>query len=135
MAERGVPTNKLFVAKALAMQAGTGFDRPLYMALDKADMSGLDATSNALGSEATESGVARAAATLSIVTTGGGVTDDTCRVYKSFSVGATVTIYGAGAFNASSTGNMMAFHEWPALVNLINGDTVNETIDLQDKAG
>jgi hypothetical protein len=131
MAERGVPTNKLFVAKALAMQAGTGFDRPLYVALDKASMAGLDATSNALGTEATESGVARAASTLTVQTTT--VTGDTCRVYKSFSCAATVTIYGAGVFNAASTGNMLAFHEWPALVNLISGDTVNETVDLQDK--
>jgi hypothetical protein len=133
MAERGIVTNKEFVAKALAMQAGTGFDRPLYMALDKASMSGLDATSNALGSEATETGVARAATTLTIVQTT--VTGDTCRCYKSYSVGATVTIYGAGVFNAVSTGNMLAFHEWAALANLISGDTVNETIDLQDKAG
>lgn len=133
MAERGVATNKVFVAKALAMQAGTGFDRPLYLALDKASMAGLDATSNALGTEATESGVARTASTLSVQTTT--VTGDTCRVYKSFAVNATVGIYGAGAFNASSTGNMLAFHEWPALVNLIAGDTVNETIDLQDKIG
>jgi hypothetical protein len=132
MAERGVATNKLFAAKALAMQAGAGFDRPLYVALDKAAMSGLDATSNALGSEATESGVARAAATLSLQTTT--VANDTCRVYKSFAVGATVSIYGAGAFSATPGGNMQAFHEWPAVVNLVAGDTVNETIDLQDKA-
>jgi hypothetical protein len=132
MAERGVATNKLFLAKALAMQAGTGFDRPLYLALDKAAMGSLDATSNALGTEATESGVARASATLTLQQTT--IANDTCRVYKSFSVGATVGIYGAGAFNAASTGNMLAFHEWPALVNLISGDTVNETIDLQDKA-
>jgi len=133
MAERGVVTNKTFLAKALAMQAGTGFDRPLYVALDKASMASLDATSNALGSEATESGVARAAATLSLQQTT--IANDTCRVYKSFAVGATVTIYGAGAFTAASNGNMMAFHEWPSPVNLISGDTVNETMDLQDKVG
>lgn len=133
MAERGVVTNKLFVAKALAMQAGTGFDRPLYVALDKATMGSLTAASNALGTEATESGVARAASTLSVVTTV--VTGDTCRCYKSFSCLATVGIYGAGVFNAASTGNMLAFHEWSGLVSLVSGDTVNETVDLQDEIG
>ncbi len=135
MAERGVATNKLFVAKALAMQAGTGFDRPLYMALDKSAMTALDATSTLLGSEATESGVARAATTLTVQTTT--VTGDTCRCYKSYAVNATVSIYGGGVFSVvtANTANMLAFHEWAAVANVIAGDTINETIDLQEKAG
>lgn len=133
MAERGVATNKIFVAKALAMETGSGFDRPLYLALDGADMSGLTAASNALAAESAESGLARASSTLSLVTTT--VTDDTCRVYKEFTAAAADVIYGAGVFNAASTGNMMAFHEWPDSVSIQIDDVVKQTVDLQDKIG
>lgn len=125
MAEASSPTNKLY-AKIGALLAGVG----AWIALDKGDMSAFDATTNALASEATESGVARAAATVTNETTT--IAGDSCQWYKSFAVGATVGLTGAGVMSASGSGDMWAWHRWPATVNAISGDTINETI--KDKA-
>jgi hypothetical protein len=133
MAEASSPTNKLYLAKAKAMQAGESFDRPLYIALDKGDMSAFDASTNAPASEATEDGVARAAAILTLQQTT--IANDTCRVYKSFSVGASVPLTGALAMSAESEGNALAWHRWAATANVQSGDTINEQIDIVDKVG
>lgn len=128
MAEGSSPTNKLY-AKIAGLLAGQN----AWIALDKGDMSAFSATTNAPASEATESGVARAAATVSNVTTT--VTNDTCRWYKSFSVGATVTLKGALVMSADSNGDCWAWHRWAGDANVQSGDTINETIDCQSKIG
>ena len=125
MAEASSPTNKLY-GKIGTLLAAVG----AWIALDKGDMAAFDATTTALASEATESGVARAAATVSNETIT--VAGDTCKWTKSFSVGATVALTGAGVMSASGSGDMWAWHRWPATVNAISGDTVVETI--QDKS-
>src|SRR3990167_6726466 len=128
MAERSLSTWKGW-AKAAGLLAGQSG----WLALDKAAMGGYTAATNALTTEASESGVARASATVSNVTTT--QTNDTTRFYKSFSVLATVSITGAGVFSASTAGDMWAFHEWAASVPVVSGDTINETIDLQFEVG
>ena len=128
MAERSLSTWKGW-AKAAGLLAGASG----WTALDKAAMGAYTAATNALTTEATESGVARAASTVSNVTTT--QTNDTTRFYKSFAVGATVALTGAGIFSAATAGDMWAFHEWPATVNAVSGDTINETIDMQFLVG
>jgi hypothetical protein len=96
-------------------------------------MAAYDATTNALTTESTASGVARTAATVTNPTTT--VTGDTNQAYKSFSVGATVSLYGCGLFSASSSGDMWQWHRWAAVVNFQSGDTLQETMQLQCKLG
>jgi hypothetical protein len=128
MAEGSSPTNKIYAKFANLLAAVNA-----WIALDKGDMAAFDASTNALASEATESGVARAAATVTQETTT--VTGDSVQWYKSFAVNATVALTGAGVFSASGSGDMWAWHRWPATVNAIAGDTINETIKDKQEIG
>lgn len=78
----------------------------------------------ALQTAITDSGLARAAATVSRVTTT--QTNDTCQLLKSWSVSGTKAITEAGAFNASSAG-VMAGRQVFSAVNVVSGDTFQLT--------
>jgi len=82
------------------------------------------ATDNALQTESTASGLTRATATISLVTTD--VTDDTAQAVKSFSVTGTVAVTESGMFNASSGGTLLARQVFSA-INVVNGDSLEIT--------
>jgi len=82
------------------------------------------ATDTALGTETAASGLSRALATLSRVTTD--VTDDTAQFLKSFSVTGSVAVTESGVFDAAAAGNMLCRQVFSA-VNVVNGDTLQVT--------
>jgi hypothetical protein len=77
-----------------------------------------------LETEISDSGLARAAATVSLVTTD--TTNDTARLVKSFSVSGTKAVTEAGALNASSNGTLLARQVFSA-INVVSGDTLSIT--------
>jgi len=74
-----------------------------------------------LESEITDSGMARATGTLSLVTTT--VTDDTAQCVKSFTVTGTKAVTEQGWFNAAAAGTML-LHEVFAAINVVDGYTL-----------
>ncbi len=135
MAERGQATNALYVASALAMQAGAGFGRPLWIGFDSTSMAAYTAATNALTGEMSTGGLARGTTTVVLTNSTQTVANDACKCYVSTTPTSAVTIYGAGAFSASTAGNLLAFHEWAALVNAASTDTIQESIILQYENG
>jgi len=133
MAERTSPTNVLYVDLVKYMtQLGTPGNAAFgYIAFDKASMAGLTEASTALGTEATESGWARALGTVSREQTT--IPNDTFQTTKQFTGAASATLYGAACFNAAANGLMSAFHEWAASLPLASGDKVTQTIKAQLK--
>jgi len=81
-----------------------------------------------LGTETTTSGLARASATASRVTTT--QTNDTARLDNTFSVTGSVAVTEAGALNAASAGVLLGRQVFSA-VNVANGDTLQVTYDFQ----
>ena len=77
-----------------------------------------------LETEITDSGLARASATASRVTTT--VTNDTAQLDKTWSVTGTKAVTEAGALNAASTGTLLGRQVFSA-VNVANGDTLQVT--------
>jgi len=135
MAEGSSPTNKIYTALATALQAGTGFDRPLWMAFDSTDMLAYTAATNALTGELSTGGIARGTTTVTLTLTTTSVPADTCQIYLSCSPTGAAPIYGAGVFSASTAGNLLAWHRWAALVNAASTDTIQETISIQEEIG
>jgi len=82
------------------------------------------ASQTALGAEITDSGLARAAATVSRVTTT--VTNDTLQLYYSFTVTGTKSVEEIGMFNASSSGTMLG-RALTGTKSLVNGDILQIT--------
>lgn len=82
------------------------------------------AGNTALETAITDSGLARAAATVSLVTTT--TTNDTLQLLKSWSVSGTKAVTECGAFNASSAGSMLGRQVFSA-INVISGDTLQIT--------
>lgn len=82
-----------------------------------------------LQTETATSGLSRASATVSRVTTD--VTNDSARLVLSFSVSGTVAVTESGVLNASSVGTLLCRQVFSA-VNVVNGDTlqVTWTIDV-----
>ena len=83
-----------------------------------------NAADTTLGAESSASGLARAAATVSRVTTD--VANDTARLTNAFSAGASLALTEAGVFNASSAGVLLARQVF-SVVNLVSGDTYTPT--------
>jgi len=79
------------------------------------------ATQTALGAEIVDSGLARATATLSRVTTT--ETNDTAQLVKQFTVSGTKAVTESGIFNAASAGTMVARQVFSA-INVSSGDTL-----------
>ena len=84
-----------------------------------------------LGSEITDSGLARGTATVSRVTTD--VTNDTAQMLLSFSVTGTKAVTESGVFNhitvGSATGTMLARQIFSA-INVVSGDTLLITLKI-----
>ena len=83
------------------------------------------ASDTVLESEITDSGLARASASISLVTTD--TTNDTAQAVKSFSVTGTKAVTEAGMFNASSGGTMLNRQVF-SVVNVESGDTLEITM-------
>lgn len=81
-----------------------------------------------LEAEIVDSGLARAAATCTRVTTS--VTNDTAQLDKTFSVTGTKAVTEAGALNAASTGTLLGRQVFSA-VNVVNGDSLQITYKFQ----
>ena len=81
-----------------------------------------------LQTEITDSGLARAAATASRVTTT--VTNDTARLVYTWSVSGTKAVTEAGYLNASSSGVLFARSVFSA-VNVVNGDSLQLTYNIK----
>jgi len=86
------------------------------------------AGNTALGSEIVDSGLERAAASVSRVTTS--TANDTARLQKSWSVTGTKAVVEIGAFNAGSGGTMLGRTVFSA-INVSNGFTLIATYDFQ----
>ena len=82
----------------------------------------------ALGAETVGSGLSRAAATASRVTTS--VTNDTARLSYTFTVSGSVAITELGVFNNSSGGTMLCRTVFSAL-NVVSGDSLTINYDVQ----
>lgn len=74
-----------------------------------------------LETEITDSGLARAAATASRITTD--VTNDTAQLTKTFSVTGTKAVTESGVLNASSSGVLLARQVFSA-INVVSGDSL-----------
>lgn len=120
MAEGFSGTVKL-MAKAAGLLAGQN----AWIGFDKGSMDSFTVNTNALTLEATETGVARAAATVTNITTT--VAQDTTRWTTTFTVGASVTLMGAGLLSANAAGDLRAWHRWAGAVNTQSGDTITQT--------
>lgn len=83
-----------------------------------------DAANTALETAITDSGLARAAATVTQVTTT--TANDTLQLLKSWSVTGTKAVTECGAFNASSAGSMLGRQVFSA-INVVNTDTLQIT--------
>lgn len=81
-----------------------------------------------LGTETVGSGLTRANATASLVTTS--VTNDTAQLQYTFSVSGTVAITEAGILNASSAGTLLCRQVFSA-VNVVSGDSFILTYKVQ----
>ena len=82
------------------------------------------ASQTALQAEITDSGLARASATVTRQTTN--VTNDTLQLVEAFSVSGTKTVEEAGIFNAASSGTMLG-RALTSTRNVYNGDTLTLT--------
>lgn len=79
------------------------------------------ATDTTLVTESSASGLARAAATVTRVTTT--VANDTLQLVKTFTAGASAAITEAGIFNDATTGTLLGRQVFSA-VNVASGDTL-----------
>lgn len=86
------------------------------------------ASQTALGGEITDSGLSRASATVSRVTTT--QTNDTLQLVKAFSVTGTKTVEEVGIFNASSGGTMLG-RALTTSKAVVNGDTLTITYQVK----
>lgn len=86
------------------------------------------AGNTALETEITDSGMARAAATVSLVTTS--TTNDTAQMLKAFTVTGTKAVTESGVLNASSSGTLLCRQTFSA-INVVNGDSLTITWKVQ----
>ena len=87
-----------------------------------------DATDTTLDAEITDSGLARASATVTRVTTT--VTNDTAQLSKAFSVTGTKTLGEQATFNAASAGDMLQRTALSPTRAVVNGDTYTLTVKI-----
>lgn len=112
----------------LALLAGDATAVPFtYLALGTSSTA-VAATDTALGAEITDTGLARAAATISRTTTT--LTNDTLRATYTWTATGVKTIEEAGLFNASSAGTMLG-HKLTGTSTTANGDEVELTYDIK----
>jgi hypothetical protein len=87
------------------------------------------ATDTALQAEISTGGLARAAATKSLVTTS--VTNDTAQFLNTFTASASFAVTESGILNASSSGTLFA-HQVFAAINVNSGDNLQVTWKVQE---
>ena len=108
----------------IALLAGDSSAVPFtYLAVGTSSTA-FSASQTALQAEITDSGLARASATVTRVTTT--TTNDTLQLVKSWSVTGSKTIEEVGIFNDSSAGTMLG-RALTGTKALVNGDTMTET--------
>jgi len=108
----------------IALLAGDASAVPFtYLALGTGTTAA-SATDTTLETETSASGLARAAATVSRVTTT--VANDTLQLLKAFTAGASVAITECGMFNDASVGTMLGRQVFAA-VNVVSGDILTIT--------
>ena len=108
----------------MALLAGDATAVPFTYLAVGTSTTAVDGAQTALVDEITDSGLARAAATVSRVTTTS--TDDTLQLYKEWTVTGTKTVEEVGVFNASSSGTMLA-RALTTSKSVVNGDVVQGT--------
>lgn len=128
MAQVESPTNKHYNKVAALMAALS-----LWIALDKGSMASCDEATNAPVTEATESGLARASATVSQETTS--VTGDTMKATKTFTAGEAATITGFHVMSASESGDDYGWCAFNASQALEANDQLVCTENFQYKKG
>lgn len=112
------------LALAAGLLNGSGSPTtPTYIAVGTGVVA-VAAADTALGTETAASGLSRAAATVSLVTTT--VTNDTAQWLKSFSVTGTVAVTESGVLNAASVGTLLCRQTFSA-INVVSGDTLQIT--------
>jgi len=134
MAQDQDPTYLLYAACAKAIK-GDSYSEFVAMALEKGDMSGFTEASTAPATEATESGLSRAAATISVITTD--VASDTVQMNHEFTAAEAATITGMWAMDATATATVHGL-EWCKFASshaMASGDKVDGTLKAQFKLG
>lgn len=119
-------TNTGFAADASRTNGAGGEAAFTFIAVGTG-VTGANVADTALETETATSGLSRAAATASRVTTA--VTNDTARLNKQFTVTGTVAVTESGVLNASSVGVLLCRQTFSA-VNVVNGDTLDVTWDI-----
>lgn len=99
-----------------------------YLALGTSSSSPVLATETALGAEITDTGLARASATVSRVTTT--VTNDTTQLTYTWTASGNKTINEIGYFNASS-GGVMGGRALTGTITVANGVTLTATYKIK----
>lgn len=126
LVRNGVPT----VGKALIAGRLNGSGTPAaadYIAVGTGTTA-FAAGDTALQTETSGSGLTRAQATVSLVTTT--TTNDTAQMTKTFSVTGTVSVTESGVFNASSSGTLLCRQTFTAIPT-VNGDSLAITWKVQ----
>lgn len=121
-------TRNKIVNAGLALSAGLlngsgSPTTPTYIAVGTGTTA-VAAANTTLETETAASGLSRAAATVSLVTTT--VTNDTSQWLKSFSVTGTVAVTESGVLNAAAAGTLLCRQTFSA-VNVVSGDTLQIT--------
>lgn len=124
-----VPCNAGFV-ELVQMGIGGASDAWTHIALGTGTEQGAGDTT--LKAESAVSGLARAAATVTAVTTT--VTGDTIQLVKTFTAGGSAVITEAGAFNAASVGDMLMVGDFGTVASMVDGDTLAVTLKCQIKS-
>ena len=124
MAQVDSPTNKGY-AKAAGLMAALS----LWIALDEGDMGSNDATTNAAIDECVVSGLARAAATVTNITTT--VANDTMQATKTFTSGGDATLTGFLEMSAAADGDCYQWCAFNASQVLESGDQIVCTAKTQ----
>ena len=126
-----VPCNAGFTELA---KLGAGEAADAWTHIELGTGTGQGASDTALAAAITDSGLERAAATMTTETTT--VTDDTIQAYKVFTATGTKTVAEAGVFNHATTGNgdMLMVGDLSPAAAMVSGDTLTLTLKCQIKA-
>ena len=118
----GVPT----VGKALVAGRINGSGAPAAATYIEVGVgtTAFNIADTALETAITDSGLARAAASVSLVTTD--TTNDTAQLVLTFTVTGTKAVTESGVFNASSAGTLLCRQTFSA-INVVNGDSLQIT--------
>jgi len=117
---RNLLTNAGFAGSASRLNGAGGEAAFTYLAVGTGTTAP-DVADTTLEAEIVDSGLERATATVTRVTTT--VTDDTAQLDKTFSVTGTKAVTEAGALNAASTGVLLCRQTFSA-INVVDGDSL-----------